>query len=71
MPEIQQALCKKGYILVIIGGRITNCQRRLKSRYRDLEMKLILSQLEKNPTKIPSLSQKEMMCLLLASWEKL
>ena len=79
MPEIRQALFKKGYILVIIGGGITgdiqindtHCHCRLKSQYRDLEMKLILEQLEKNPTKIPTPSRNEMMSMLLAWWEKL
>lgn len=79
MPEIREALFKKGYILVIVGGGITgdiqindtHCQRRLKGQYRDLEMKLVLEQLEKNLTKIPSPSRNEMMSILLASWEKL
>ena len=82
MPKIRQALVKKGYILVIIGGGITgdiqikdtHCHRCLKTRYRDLEMKLMLQQLEKigkNLTKIPSPPRNEMMSMLLASWEKL
>ena len=79
MPEIRQALFKKWYILVIIGGGITgdiqindtHCHRRLKSHYRDLEMKLMLEQLEKDPTKIPSPSRDEMMSILLKSWELL
>ena len=45
MPEIPEALFKKGYILVIVGGGITgdiqindtHCQRHLKGQYRDLE----------------------------------
>ena len=79
IPEIREALFKKGYILAIVGGRITgdihindtHCQRHLKGQYRDLEMKLVLEQLEKNLTKIPSPSRNEMMSILLASWEKL
>ena len=54
MPEVRQALFKKGYVLVIIGGGITgdikindtNCYRNLKKYCRDLEMKLMLEQLE-------------------------
>ena len=79
IPEIQQALFKKGYILVIVGGGITgdiqindtHCQNRLKSQYRDLETKLMPEQLEKNPTKIFPPSRNEMMSMLLASWERL
>ena len=44
MPEVQEALFKKGYVLVIIGVGIirdiqindTNCPRDLKKHYRDL-----------------------------------
>ena len=62
MAEVRQALFKKGYVFVIIGGGITddiqindtNCHRDLKKHYRDLEMKLMLEQLEKDPIKIPS-----------------
>ena len=46
MPEVRQALLKKGHVLVIVGGGIigdiqindTNCHRDLKKHYRDLEM---------------------------------
>ena len=79
MPEIRQALFKKGCVLVIIGGGITgdiqindtNCHRDLKNHYRDLEMKLMLEQLEKDPIKIPSPSRSEVMSMLLQAWERL
>ena len=79
MPEVRQALFKKGYVLVVIGGGITgdvqindtNCHHHLKTLYRDLEMKLMLEQLEKDPTKIPSPSRNEMMSMLLKAWESL
>ena len=79
MPEVRQALFKKGYVLVIIGGGITgdiqindtNCHRDLRKHYRDLEMKLMMEQLEKNPIKIPSPSQNDMMPMLLQAWETL
>ena len=59
MLEGRQALLKKGYILVIIGGGITgdiqindtNCHRDLK-KHRDPEIKLMLEQLEIDPIKI-------------------
>ena len=78
MPEVRQAMFKKGYVLVIIGGGITddiqindtNCHRDLK-KYWDLEMKLMLEQLEKDPIKISSPSRSEMMSLLLQAWETL
>ena len=77
MPEFRQALFKKGYVLVIIGGGITgdiqingtNCHRDLKKHYRDLEMKLLLEQLEKDPIKISSPSRNKMMSMLLQAWE--
>ena len=49
----------------------TNCHRDLKKHYRDLEIKLMLEQLEKDPIKILSLSRKEMMSMLLQVWETL
>ena len=79
MPEVREALFKKGSVLVIIGGGITgdfqindtNCHRDLKEHYQDLEMKLMLEQLEKDPIKIPSPSRNEMMSMLLQAWETL
>ena len=79
MPEVLQALFKEGYVLVIIGGGITgdiqindtNCHCDLKKHYRDLEMKLMLEQLEKDPIKVPSPSQNQMMSMLLQAWETL
>ena len=60
MPEVRQALFKKGCVLVIIGGGITggiqindkNCYCDLKKHYQDLEMKLMPEQLEKDPIKL-------------------
>ena len=65
MPEVRQALFKKGYALVIIGGGITgdiqindtNCHCDFKKYYRDLEIKLILQQLEKIQLKFPLLRE--------------
>ena len=76
MPEVRQALFKKGSVLVIVGGGITgdiqindtNCYHDLKKHYRDLEMKLMLEQLEKDPVRIPSTSRNEMMSMLLQAW---
>ena len=78
MLEGRQASFKKGYILVIISGGITgdiqisdkNCHRGFKN-HRDLEMKLILEQLEKDPIKIPSPLRNEMMSMFLQAWETL
>ena len=73
MSEFRQALFKKGYALIIVGGGITgdiqindtNCHPDLKKHYRDLETKLMLEQLEKDPIKIYSPLRNEMMCMLL------
>ena len=72
MPEVRQALFKKGYALVIIGGGITgniqisptNCLCDLKKHHRDLGMKLMLEQLKKDPIKISSPSRNMMMSML-------
>ena len=49
----------------------TNCHRDLKKHCRDLEMKLMLEQLEKDTIEIPSPLPNEMMCMVLEAWETL
>ena len=73
MPEVRQALLKKGYVLVAIGGGITgdiqindtSCHHNLKKHYREFEMNLMLEQLNNYSNKIPSPSRDEMMLMLL------
>ena len=70
--EIRQALLKRGYILVLIGGGITgdiqvndtHLHAPLKAKYRELEIKLMLKQLKENPQKIPSPDRDEMMDMI-------
>ena len=65
MAEFRQALFKKGYVFVIIGGGITgdiqindtNCHGGLKKHYRDLEMKLMLENSKKIQLKFPLLGE--------------
>ena len=65
MAEFRQALFKKGYVFVIIGGGITgdiqindtNCHRGLKKHYRDFEMKLMLENSKKIQLKFPLLGE--------------
>ena len=79
MPKFDKPYLKKDRsllslvkeLLMIFKINDTIFHRLLKSQYRDLEMKLMLEQLEENPTKIPSLSRNEMMSMLLASCKKL
>ena len=79
MSEVRQALFEKGYVLITISGGITsdiqsndtNCHRNLKKHYRDLEMKLMLEQREKDPIKISFPSRNEMMLMLLQAWGRL
>ena len=73
MPEIRQALLKKGYVLVAIGGGITgdkqindtSCHHNLKKYYREFEMNLMLEQLNNDSNKIPSPSPDEIMRMIL------
>ena len=59
MPEVRQALWKRGYILVVIGGGITglvqvndtHLHRALKMEYRKKESALMLEKLKDNPKK--------------------
>ena len=60
--EVEDALHKKGYFLIVIGGSITggvqvndtSYHRSVKSAYRDLEMELMLDLLKIDPTKMPA-----------------
>ena len=78
MPKVRQALLKKWYVLVFIGGGITgdiqindkSCDHNLK-KHREFEMNLMLEQLNNDPNKIPSPSRDEMMRMLLNAWELL
>ena len=78
MPVVRQALLKKGYVLVIIGGGITgniqindtSCHPDLK-KHRDSEIKLMLEQLGKDPIKIPSPARNNIMSMFLQAWETL
>ena len=72
MPEVRQALWKRGYILVVIGGGITgfvqvndtHLHRALKLEYRKKESALMLEKLKDNPQKVPAPDRIEMMTLL-------
>ena len=54
MPEIKNALCERGYILILMGGGITgfiqandtDLYKSLKALYREEEMNLMLKMLE-------------------------
>ena len=77
LPEIRQALLKKGYVLVGIGGGITgdvqinetDMHAPLKSKYRELEAELMIEQLQSNPNKIPQPSKDDMMRMLDVAWK--
>ena len=68
MPEVRKALFQRGYILVIMGGRITgfiqsndtHLHRKLKANYRDLKMELVMENLQADKKKVPSPTRKEM-----------
>ena len=77
LPDIRQALLKKGYVLVGIGGGITgdvqinetDMHAPLKSKYRELEAELMIEQLQSNPNKIPQPSKDDMMRMLDIAWK--
>ena len=77
MPEIKEALLKRGYVPVIIGGGVTgdiqindtDLHSPLKAKYRELEQLLMIDQLKANPKKIPQPSRDDMMRMLSESFE--
>ena len=79
MPEVRKLLWERGNVLIIIGGGITgyiqendtHVHRALKREYRDLEVELMLSTLQKNNTKIPSTSRDHMMEMIATAWNKI
>ena len=79
MPEIKEALLKRGYILVVIGGRVTDdiqvndtdVHSLLKVKYRQLKQELMIRQLTENPQKIPHPSRNDMMRMLDESFRSL
>ena len=79
MPEIKEAVLKRGYILVVIRGRVTgdiqvhdkDVHSPLKAEYRQLEQELMIYQLTENPQKIPQPSRSDMMRMLDESFHSL
>ena len=79
MPEIKEALLKRGYVPVIIGGAVTgdiqindtDLHHPLKAKYRDLEQKLMLDQLRADPKNIPQPNRNEIMRMLVESFDSL
>ena len=79
MSEIKEALLKRGYVPVIIGGEVTrdiqisdaglHCP--LKVKYRELEQNLMLEQLRVDPSKMPQPSRDDMMKMLAESFNSL
>ena len=67
MPEVRQAVLKRGYIPIVIGGGITGfCQindthfhHPLKAEYRKIEMEEMLNKLKGDRDKIPSTSRDD------------
>ena len=77
LPEIKEALLKRGYVPVIIGGGVTgdiqisdtDLHSPLKAEYREIEQLLMINQLKANPKKIPQPSMYDMMRMLSESFE--
>ena len=78
MPEVRKALYQRGYILVIMGGRITgfiqsndtHLHRKLKANYRDLKMELMMEKLQADKKKVPSPTRKEMINMAVKASRK-
>ena len=76
--EIREALFKKGYILILIGGGITSSvqgndthyHHLIKKKYRELESEEMLRQLSIDKFKIPSPSRDCMMSMLDRAWSE-
>ena len=76
MSEIKEALLKRGYVPVIIGGEVkrdiqihdTGLHCLLKVKYRELEQNLMLEQLRVDPSKMPQPSRDDMMKMLAESF---
>ena len=79
MPEIKEALLKRGYVPVIIGGGVTgdiqindtDLHHPLKAKYRDLEQKYMLDQLRADPKNIPQPNRNDIMRMLVESFDSL
>ena len=79
MPEIKEALLRRGYVPVLIGGGITgdiqindtDLHSPLKAKYRELEQKLMLDQLKADPKVIPQLNRDNIMRMLVDSFDSL
>ena len=77
-PEVEAALNRKRYFLIVIGDGITGdvqvddtaYHMPLKAAYRKQEMALMIDMLKDNPTKIPSPSRDQMMSLFQESWKE-
>ena len=75
MPEVRKFLWEHGYVLIIIGGGITDYIQEndthvhcaLKREYQDLEAELMLSVLQKSNAKILSPSRDDLMKMIAKS----
>ena len=78
MAEIRKALYQRGYVLVLMGGRIagyiqandTDLHHHPKGHYRNKGMALMLKILEINKNKVPSPSREQMIEMLLGAWKE-
>ena len=69
MPEVKEALLKRGYVYISIGGGITgdiqindaDIHAPLKRAYQQLEQELMIKQLQSDPRKIAQSSRDDMM----------
>ena len=75
IPEIKEALLKRGYVPILIGGGVTgdiqindtDLHTPLKANYRELEQSLMLQQLKSDPKRIPQPSRDDMMKMVVES----
>ena len=79
MPEVKEALLKRGYVCIGIGGGITgdiqindtDIHSPLKRAYRQLEQELMIKQLQADPKKTPQSTRNDMMRMLVESLQSI
>ena len=79
LPQVKDALLKRGYVYVGIGGGVTgdiqikdtDIHAPLKRKYRQLEQELMIKQLQSDAKEIPQPTRDDIMSMLVKVWKVL